>query len=375
MKVLLVQGALMSTQMAPWEGAAEHGVDLHVVCAPFDDRGQVPSTKPPDTFAIHPFRPRGWVSRGHLWWLYPGLGRFIKRLKPDLVHVTAEVYGLFYSQLNFGEYPITGHAVDNIWTHGSRLESAIRLRRASRILPRLSGLASWNQRGIELGLEFGLRPSVPTTILPARLSNATRFLDAAGERAQHRRAFGFGNECVVGYVGRIVPEKGIDWLFESFAASSVREHARLVVVGSGRKEGELKALAGSLNLDVGWLGPLAPESIPELLAALDVLVVPSLTIPDWAEQFGRVIVEAMFAGTPVIASSSGSIPEVVAGAGTLVPEGDREALTAALEALVSDSDYRVALGEKGRRSALARYSSDALGRLLADFWGRSALSP
>lgn len=173
----------------------------------------------------------------------------------------------------------------------------------------------------------------------------------------------------------LLRDNSTDWLFESFAASSVREHARLVVVGSGRKEGELKALAGSLNLDVGWLGPLAPESIPELLAALDVLVVPSLTIPDWAEQFGRVIVEAMFAGTPVIASSSGSIPEVVAGAGTLVPEGDREALTAALEALVSDSDYRVALGEKGRRSALARYSSDALGRLLADFWGRSALSP
>lgn len=61
------------------------------------------------------------------------------------------------------------------------------------------------------------------------------------------------------------------------------------------------------------------------MAALEVLVLPSLTVHDWAEQFGRVIVEAMFAGTAVIASSSGSIPEVVADAGILVPEADRKA--------------------------------------------------
>lgn len=359
----------MPTQMAPWDGAARQGVDLHVATAPFDDFWKVPEVEAPASLTVHRFDPRGWIKRQHLWWVYPGLGRLIKDLRPDLIHVAAEVYGLFYSQVDFDEYPIAGHSTDNIWDDGSWIERTIRLRRASRILGRLTGLASWNQAGIDLGRKYGLRPDRPTTIVPSRLTSSQPFETAAQHRQMHRQDFGFGAEVVVGFVGRFVPQKGGEWLIDSFSESSHRAAARLVFVGKGPEEEQWRSRAGSRGIDAQWLGSVPPERIPGLLAALDVLVLPSLTVHHWAEQFGRVLVEAMFAGTPVIASRSGSIPEVVAeGAGILVEEANRSELATALAELIDDDDRRAALGRQGYESAISRYSADALGGELVRFW-------
>jgi glycosyltransferase involved in cell wall biosynthesis len=368
MRVLLVQGALMPTQMAPWEGATHHGIDLHVACAPFDDFWQIPSVDPPVSITIHRFEPRGWIRRQHLWWVYPGLGRLIKRLEPDVIHVCAEVYGLLYSQLDFEDHPIAGHSTDNIWDDGSWLERTIRLQRAGRILRRLSGLASWNQEGLELGRKYGLRPGAPTAVVPGRLTSPQPFEQAASKRDAHRDRYGFGDECVVGFVGRLLPQKGLDWLLESFANCEKRHEARVVVFGKGPMESEWQALARDLDVDVTFAGSVPPEEIPGVLAAFDLLVVPSIRVADWAEQFGRVIVEAMFAGTPVVASRSGAIPEVVQDAGILVTERSRTELTEVLDLLISDENERRALGRRGRESANERYRPEVLGGILADFW-------
>ncbi|MGH8950718.1 MAG: hypothetical protein ACRDX9_04775, partial [Acidimicrobiia bacterium] len=195
----------MPTQMAPWVGATRHGIDLHVVCAPFDDFGRVPEIDTPDPITVHRLRPVR-LRRGQTWWMYPGLGSVIERVRPDLVHVATEVYGLLYSQVDFDRYPVTGHVADNIWSFGSTLESTIRLRRASRILRRVSGLASWNEAGLDLARRFGLREGVPTVVVPGRLSTSEPFESAASDRERHREALGFGSDCVVGFVGRLSRE-------------------------------------------------------------------------------------------------------------------------------------------------------------------------
>ncbi|RPI51817.1 MAG: glycosyltransferase, partial [Chloroflexi bacterium] len=89
---------------------------------------------------------------------------------------------------------------------------------------------------------------------------------------------------------------------------------------------------------------------------LDVLVVPSRTRPNWKEQFGRVAVEAMACGVPVVGSDSGEIPHVLGDAGLIFAEDDVAALGGHLVRLMQDAGLRAELAGKGRRRVLEHYT-------------------
>ena len=110
-------------------------------------------------------------------------------------------------------------------------------------------------------------------------------------------------------------------------------------------------------------------------ASFDVLVLPSRTTATWAEQFGRVLVEALSHGVAVVGSSSGEIPWVVesTGGGIVFPEGDVEALRSALVTLRDDPQRRARLASAGRAAVLERFSVPAVARAL-DAALRGALS-
>src|SRR5262249_1025710 len=121
---------------------------------------------------------------------------------------------------------------------------------------------------------------------------------------------------VVGYIGRVVPEKAVEVLVDAVAALD----ARLLIVGDGSARAGLEARpAGWPRGKARFVGAVKDTDVPEYLAAMDVLVLPSRTTDTWAEQFGHVLIEAMAAGVPVVGSSSGAIPEVVGDAGVIVP--------------------------------------------------------
>jgi glycosyltransferase involved in cell wall biosynthesis len=96
--------------------------------------------------------------------------------------------------------------------------------------------------------------------------------------------------------------------------------------------------------------------MPAQYQQLDVLVVPSLTRPNWKEQFGRVLIEAMASGVPVIGSDSGAIPDVIGEAGLITPEGNSAALTAAICKLQQDRALRTTLAERGRTRVIAHFT-------------------
>ena len=105
------------------------------------------------------------------------------------------------------------------------------------------------------------------------------------------------------------------------------------------------------------LPPVSYEDMPAFLKSLDVLVLPSVTIlPLHREQFGRVLVEAMAAGVPVVGSSSGAIPEVIGDAGLVVPERDPSALAAAIDRVLSEPSLRQALVERGRQRVQSHFA-------------------
>ena len=155
-----------------------------------------------------------------------------------------------------------------------------------------------------------------------------------------------GGTHVVGYVGRLASHKGVDVLLRALPGL---DRVTLRIAGAGPDEAALRELAVELGVAdrVDFVGSLPQEQLPGFYRGLDVLVVPSVPTPGWLEQFGRVVVEAMACGVPVVASDTGALPDVVGDAGLLVPPGDHHALRDCLRALLDDATHRRELAERG----------------------------
>jgi len=176
-------------------------------------------------------------------------------------------------------------------------------------------------------------------------------------------------ECIVGYVGRLVPEKGLAWLLA--AMKRLPSNIHCLIIGSGPMRGELElwselpSLAGRVHL----LDAKPVAELPRYLNCMDVLAVPSLTTIDWKEQYGRVIAEAMACGVPVVGSDSGAIPEVIDSAGLIVPEGDVTALAEALQRAIF-TEVRGQLIQQGLERAQQELSIQTMSQRLLDFYNR-----
>jgi glycosyltransferase involved in cell wall biosynthesis len=175
---------------------------------------------------------------------------------------------------------------------------------------------------------------------------------------------------VVGYIGRLVAEKGVDLLISALERLPASYHAR--IVGSGPMAASLHHLvrAAGLNERVELLPPVAARDVPRVLAGLDALAVPSRTRLNWKEQFGRVLIEAMACGIPVVGASSGEIPHILGDVGLVVPEDDVAALAAALRALAEQPKLCAALAERGRRRVLEHFTQERVAQRLAEVYAR-----
>jgi glycosyltransferase involved in cell wall biosynthesis len=133
---------------------------------------------------------------------------------------------------------------------------------------------------------------------------------------------------------------------------------RLVFVGSGEYRTTLERRIGELGKEaqVQFLDARPLEQLPPVMNSLDALLLPSRTVPSWKEQFGRVIIEAQACGTPVIGSDSGAIPEVVGGGGLTFPEGDTQALAAAILRVKANPEEARALGAQGLQQVRTSYT-------------------
>lgn len=165
-----------------------------------------------------------------------------------------------------------------------------------------------------------------------------------------RGSFGIHDRTlVVGTVGWLLPIKGPEVLLEAMGhVWQRRSNIALIYVGKGDLEEPLKAMVRRLNVAdrvrfLGWR-----TDIPDLMHSFDIFVLPSRN-----EGMGRVIVEAMAAGLPVVASRTGGLPDLVSDGhnGFLVPPGDAAALGRAIRKLCDTADLRQRMGEQGRRRA------------------------
>lgn len=176
----------------------------------------------------------------------------------------------------------------------------------------------------------------------------------------------------VGYAGRLAPEKGLDTLCQAFDALSAQASAELHVVGAGPLLADLQHWQTASPFGARWTlhPPCPPEQLAELMSQWDVLVLPSRRTPVWEEQFGRVLIEAMACGVPVLGTATGAIPEVIGEAGLTFPENDVSALSAALLTLCRQPEQRQALAANALRRARTVYSQTVIAHSTAEFYER-----
>lgn len=181
-----------------------------------------------------------------------------------------------------------------------------------------------------------------------------------GERERHR--LGIPKDAlVIGYAGKFVEEKGLRTLWQAFThVARQNKDVHLALAGGGPLGEEIEAGAKKegLSARVHNVGVVHSDALPAYLNALDLFVLPSETRSNWREQFGRVLVEAMACGLPVIGSDSGEIPEVVGEAGLIFPEGDVHALTNSLVSLLSDPALRAEYSRRARHRVLDSFTTE-----------------
>jgi glycosyltransferase involved in cell wall biosynthesis len=148
---------------------------------------------------------------------------------------------------------------------------------------------------------------------------------------------------VIGYVGRLIEPKGLRTL--AAALGRVRDlDWRMVLVGTGEFQAEFEKLLTDEGVRdrIFFAGYVPHDETPRWLASMDMLVLPSETQPNWEEQFGRVIPEAMACGAAVIGSDSGEIPHLIrqSEGGLIFTQRDPAAMAVLLRQLICDASWR-----------------------------------
>jgi len=224
-----------------------------------------------------------------------------------------------------------------------------------RMLRRLTGIVA----GSDLAGTLARRdaPKLPIAVIPQ-----------LGATAPHEPQHVPHEGLAIGFVGRLVPQKGLDNLLQALALQRAAKW-RLTIVGDGPDRERLERLATELRLAarVRWTGGLPSEHVASLWPDLDVLVLPSRASHEWRETNGQVLMEAMAHEVAVLGTDSGVIPELIGDAGIVVPDGDLEALGNAI-ATLSEQQSRRGLAQAARARALRLYSDDAIAERTLTFW-------
>jgi len=200
-------------------------------------------------------------------------------------------------------------------------------------------------------------------ILPQKLSLIENGVDSgqfSNGKPRLRELPNFDDKKIVGYVGRLAPEKGLHNLIRA-VGEILRTRADLVLalIGEGPARIELQSLVTQLNLEksVFFLGQRS--DLADVYASFDIFILPSLI-----EAMPMAVLEAMAAGKPIIASRVGGIPRMISHqeSGILVEPGDIRGLTDALDQLLRQPEKASQLGRRALDAVQSRYSSDAMAR-------------
>lgn len=355
--LIVWHGALYPSYRKPfWLLQTRHGWDVHLLAAR-RWRQALPNAT---NFVAAPDEPisiyarRAWLRFHGATHVQPSFPSLMSHLRTDLLYIIEEPFslmgwlGAYWATRNSPPTPFVLYTYQDLYKQYPppfRWMERFSLQYAARVLtPNVQAGQVVESKGYK-----GFWDVLPQTV------NLERF-----NYREPRQSSLF----TVGYVGRLVEEKGVDLLL--WAISEMEPSVRLRIAGDGPARHRLKRMADELGVthQVAFLPPIAHEELANFYHDLDALVLPSRATEDWQEQFGRVLIEAMACGVPVIGSDCGAIPGVIGDEGLIFAQNNHLALTERIEMLAADFKLRQRFSLHGRVRVEQNYSAERVAKKL-----------
>jgi len=296
------------------------------------------------------------------WYLhfYPGLRKLLGQVDPDVIHLWEEPWSVVALQASFlkGRAAMVLEVDQNILKRLPPPFETIRklvLRKTDHILSR-------SDEATAVVRARGYRG--PATPIGYGVDLMTFHPEPQPPRADLR----------IGYVGRLVEEKGLDDALDAMAKAAAP--VSFAIMGEGPYESALRQRVDALGLTarVTFQGWGSQADVAAFLQSLDVMVLLTRTTNSVREQFGRVIVEAQACGVPVIGSQCGAIPSVVGDGGWIVPERDPGALAKLLDWIFPEPELRDFKAAAARKNVEARFTYNAVANAMVAACAAAAVS-
>ena len=297
------------------------------------------------------------IFNGHFHiYYYPQLKKIMREVQPEILHIDEEPYNFAtFQAMRLAQQeriPALFVAWQNIYRDYP---------------PPFHQMERYNYRQAKLALAGNL--DVAEVLKQKGFNGPIRILPLSVDPDIYRRTTSRPFRApdapfTIGYVGRLVEPKGLTLIVEALA--NLPDFCRVVFIGHGPMKVELEELAQRLNVvnRVIFKEAIPPQDVPLEMQKMDVFVLPSVTRPNWKEQFGRVLIEAMACETPVIGSSSGEIPRVIDTAGLIFTEGNAQELSRCIQKLLDDPELYAQLATKGRQRVLEQYTQERIALLI-----------
>ena len=283
----------------------------------------------------------------------------MRRFQPDLLHVDEEHYSAVTGQaITVAKalgVPSIFFTWQNIYKRYPWPFSAIE----QRVFRGSVGAIAGNQEAVEVLRRKGFQK--PTAVIPQFGTDLSLF--GPKEKPGIKVEWGIRERTTIGYVGRLIEDKGLEELMDAMAPLLRQDlDLGLIFVGRGPYETFIARWMKTQGVEqqVHLIPWVASETMPDVMNLIDILVLPSRTTPRWKEQFGRVLTEAMACGDIVIGSDSGEIPQVIGDAGLVFPERDAEALKHAIMSVVENPDLQSTLRNRGFERVAAHFTQKAV---------------
>ncbi|HLI71432.1 MAG TPA: glycosyltransferase [Ktedonobacteraceae bacterium] len=359
MRVLMLSKALVSgtSQRKLEELARCPGVELTLVTPPYwqHDNGTKQTLEKLYTSGYRMIVTPMLLNGNYHLHSYPKLGGIMREVKPEIVHIDEEPYNFATFQAMRLAHRYKARALFFTWQNLYR-DYPPPFRQMELYNYKYADAAiAGNREAVEVLRRKGYKKAAH--VIP-QFGFDTEIYKRSAPRAPRLP----GAPFTLGFLGRLVETKGLLTIVE--ALTYLPDYCQAVFVGDGPIKGVLEAEAACLGVSERVIiKPGVPTyEAPRILEAFDVHVLPSRTFPNWKEQFGRTLAEAMACETPVIGSDSGEIPHVIGDAGLIFPEGNAQELAARVRQLLDAPELYATLAAKGRQRVLENYTQERIAR-------------